>query len=87
MLLARVIAVVVATIKHASLEGQKLLLVQPLMADLRSPDGDPLVAVDSTGAAAGQRVMISSDGQAARELLGSHTTPVRWSVVGIEDHS
>jgi hypothetical protein len=31
-------------------------------------------------------VIISSDGQGTRELVGYDNTPVRWAVVGIVDH-
>jgi microcompartment protein CcmK/EutM len=37
------------------------------------------------GAGAGQRVILSSDGKGTRALLNSDTTPVRWSVLGIQD--
>lgn len=67
------------------MEGHKLLLVQPLMADGRSGDGYPMVAVDGVGAGTGQNVMITSDGRGARELMDTAITPVRWTISGIED--
>ena len=76
---------VVSTIKHGSMDRQPLLLVQPLMADGVSFDGDPQVAVDGMGAGLGQMVMVTSDGAHARELLQADATPVRWSIIGIED--
>ncbi len=85
MLLGDVIGTAVSTVKHRSMQGHKLLVVQPLMADRISPDGDPLIAVDGVGAGTGQRVMLTSDGRGARELLGADATPVRWTVVAIED--
>lgn len=85
MLIGTVIGTAVATVKHASMEGQKLLVIQPEMADRKSPDGDPLIAIDGVGAGTGQRVMITSDGRGAREILGVDATPVRWTVVAIED--
>jgi len=60
-------------------------VIQPFMADGRSPDGDPILAVDRLGAGRGETVIISSDGRATRELLQSDNTPVRWSVIGILD--
>ena len=47
MQLARIIGTTTATVKHPSLAGARLLVVQPLMADRRSPDGDPQIAVDT----------------------------------------
>lgn len=80
-----VVGTATATVKHASMEGWKLLIVQPLGPDGHSPDGDPILAVDSLGAGTGQTVIISSDGKGTRELLKSGTTPVRWSVMGMPD--
>jgi ethanolamine utilization protein EutN len=85
MQIAQVIGNATATVKHPSLQGWKLLLVQTLASDGKSPDGDPLLAVDVMGAAVGQRVMIVSDGQSTRELVGSDQTPARWTVFGICD--
>ena len=85
MIHAKVIGKATATIKHASLVGCKLLLVQPLMADLKSPDGDPVLTADTIGAGPGDLVLVTSDGRFARELTGSDTTPLRWTVMGIDD--
>ena len=84
MQLGRVVGYATATVKHSSLVGWRLLVVLPMAAD-GSPDGDPLLAADSLGAARGDNVLITSDGQGARELLGSDTTPVRWTVLGLPD--
>lgn len=75
----------IATHKHASMNGRKLLIVQPRMSDGESPDGDPVLAVDGVGAGCGEVVMITSDGRAARQMLGVDATPVRWTVIGICD--
>lgn len=82
---ARVIGRADATIKHESLNGQKMLFVQPLMADRATRDGYPLLVVDKIGAGPGETVLITSDGRGARELLGTDNTPVRWTTLGIED--
>jgi ethanolamine utilization protein EutN len=74
-----------ATVKHASMHGTKLLVVQFYGVDGRTVDGDPVLAVDCLGAGRGARVLLSSDGKGTRALLGSETTPVRWSVIGIQD--
>jgi len=67
------------------MEGCKLLIVQPRLVDEKTPDGEPLLAVDAVGAGPGETVMISSDGRAAREMLKADATPVRWTVIGIQD--
>jgi len=85
MLAGRVIGQATVTVRHPSMQGWKLLVVQPLAADGTSPDGDPILAVDHLGAGRGDVVIISSDGRGTRELLGRDDTPVRWSVLGIRD--
>ena len=85
MQLASVVGTATSTIKHATLRGQKLLIVQPLMADSESPDGDPQIAVDAVGAGKGEIVMITSDGRFVREVVNAENTPIRWSVIGIAD--
>lgn len=85
MQLGRVVGTATSTKKHASMEGQKLLVVQLVTADRRTPDGEPVIAVDKLGAGRGDLVIVTSDGKTTRELLKSNTTPVRWSVLGIED--
>lgn len=74
-----------ATLKHPTLTGHKLLVTQPLLADGLKPDGPPLLAVDRLGAGAGDRVMLTSDGAAIRELFGVENSPIRWVVLGIVD--
>jgi ethanolamine utilization protein EutN len=84
MLLARVEGSLTATRKHPSFTGWRLLICQPI-ADSGAPEGTPQVAIDSHGAALHQRVIISSDGMAARQAVGDEKSPVRWMVIGIVD--
>ena len=85
MLLGRVIGNATATVRHPSMQGWKLLVVQPLSPDGQSPDGDPFLAVDRLGAGADELVIVSSDGRGTREMLKADNTPVRWLVLGIRD--
>jgi len=85
MQLARIIGSAIATVKHASLAGAALHVVQPLMADRRAPDGDPQLSIDTVGAGPGDLVMITSDGRLLRDILRSDATPARWSTVAIID--
>ena len=75
MQLGLVIGTATATVKHATLKGSKLLLVQPRLADGKTPDGDPVLAVDAVGAGVGETVMITSDGLFARQWLKTDATP------------
>jgi ethanolamine utilization protein EutN len=82
MQLARVVGHGVSTVKHPTLIGWRLLLVQPLASD-GGEDGEPLLVIDSLGAGHAQRVLISNDGQGARDLVGARNSPARWFVMGL----
>jgi microcompartment protein CcmK/EutM len=84
MQIARVIGTVVATQKHATFEGAKLLLVQPLTLDDK-PRGTALLVVDALGAGVHEKVLIVMEGRAAGEALGRKLAPVDAAVVGIID--
>lgn len=84
MLLARVEGNVVATRKHPSFEGWRLVICQPISSAGES-EGAPQIAIDAHGAGMHQRVVISSDGSAARNAVGDQKSPARWLVVGIVD--
>jgi ethanolamine utilization protein EutN len=57
MFLGRVVGTVVATVKDAALKGQRLLIVQPLTADLKET-GKRIVVLDSVGVGAGAGELI-----------------------------
>jgi microcompartment protein CcmK/EutM len=84
MQIARVVGTVVATQKHRTFEGAKLLLVQPLTLD-DQPRGTALLAVDSVGAGVHEKVLIVIEGRAAGEALGRKGAPVDAAIIGIID--
>ena len=81
MILGRVIGNAVSTVKHASLQGWRLVTVQPI----RAASLDPVLAIDVLGAGVGSLVVVTNDGGGARELIGDETSPARWMVVGLVD--
>ena len=85
MLIARVVGELVATHKHGSHEGRKLLLVQPLNLD-GSNRGDAVVALDSVDAGVGDRVLLTTDGFAAMTSVGRPNSPIDMAVIGFIDH-
>ena len=84
MFLARIDGTVVAAAKHETLEGCRFLIAQRLEAD-GSTGPEPLVIIDWIGAANGSIVLVSNDGDIARERYGD-TTPARMVIAGIVDH-
>jgi ethanolamine utilization protein EutN len=84
MQLARVIGDVVATRKDPSLDGIKLLIVQPLTAE-GTAAGRPLVAVDSVGAGVGEHVFFVRGKEASFPFFPAEV-PADAGIVGIVDH-
>jgi ethanolamine utilization protein EutN len=84
MQIAEIVGHGVATIKHPSMTGWRLPVVQLLAVDGR-PDGEPVLAIDSLGAGVGDRVIVCNDGAGTRQLMKSKNSPVRWFVMGICD--
>jgi ethanolamine utilization protein EutN len=85
MLIARVVGDVVATRKHASHEGRKALLVQPLNLD-GSDRGDALIALDAVDAGVGDRVLVTTEGYSAMTSVGRPQSPIDSAVIGVIDH-
>jgi len=84
MFIARIDGTITSTVKHQSLRGSRLLIAQRLEAD-RTEVGEPNVLVDDLGAKIGSLVLVTTDGDLARQKLSDNTTPVRMIVVGIID--
>ena len=84
MQFAKVIGRATSTVKHPTLVGWRMLLVQPL-DPTGGADGSPQLVIDNQGGGKGDTVIISSDGKTAREMVGADTTPARWHVLGIVD--
>jgi len=84
MLIGRVIGDVVATQKHASHEGRKALLVQPLNLD-GTNRGDAVVALDSADAGVGDRVLLVMEGYSAMTSVDRPNSPIDMGVIGVID--
>ena len=83
MQLGRVLGTATSTIKHATFQGERLLVVQLETAD-GGDDGEPVLVFDHLGAGRGDRVLVTNDGKILQEMIGRNT-PGRWSVLGLPD--
>ena len=81
MMLGRIIGNVVCTMKNASLEGKKLLLVQPIDRQGRDK-GRALVAIHSVVAGAGETIYWCRGREASFPFLPSDV-PTEATIVGI----
>ena len=84
MQLGVVVGHATSTVKHPSLNGQRLLVVQMLTPD-ETPDGEPVLVIDHLGAGAGSKVIATTDAVQVREMVGARNSPIRWSVMGLVD--
>jgi ethanolamine utilization protein EutN len=84
MIIARVLGEVVATRKHHSHDGRKILLVQPLALD-DSAKGEPVLALDAVDAGVGDRVLVVQEGYSAMTSVGRPNSPIDMSVIGVVD--
>ena len=83
MYLGRVIGCVWATVKNSSMEGQKLLLIQPLTPELQNT-GKRLVCMDCTGAGTGELIYYVRGKEASFPFLPAEPC-ADSTVVGIVD--
>ena len=83
MNLARVMGTVVSTVKNPSLEGRKILVIQPLDANL-AVAGKPLIAVDSIGAGKGELIFWCR-GKESSFPFSPVEVPTDCTIVGIVD--
>src|SRR5438874_3554076 len=79
----RVVGCVWCTVKNTQLEGQRLLVVQPLTPRLKHT-GKPLICADSTGAGAGELIYWVRGKEASFPFLPKEP-PVDTTIVGIVD--
>ncbi|MBL8152009.1 MAG: EutN/CcmL family microcompartment protein [Blastocatellia bacterium] len=83
MRLAKVIGNVVATIKDPELVGAKLLIIQPLDANMKTV-GKPMVSIDSVGAGAGELVFWCR-GKESSFPFSPAEVPTDCTITGIVD--
>lgn len=86
MILGKVCGTVVSTVEHPFYKGRKQLIVRSVNPDGSFIGRDYVVAIDLVGAGVGEMVLVSDEGNSARQLLETtKTAPVRSVIVGIVD--
>jgi microcompartment protein CcmK/EutM len=75
-----------ATVKHPAFAGKSLFVVQPI-DEVGKDVGASFVAVDQVQAGIGDRVLVLTEGNGARQILKQgDIVPIRSVIVGIVDH-
>ena len=82
----RVVGPLWAAAKHPAFAGHPLFVVQPL--DASGDDAGPsFVAIDHVQAGIGDRVLVLTEGNGARQIVKQgDVVPIRSVIVGIVDH-
>jgi ethanolamine utilization protein EutN len=85
MRLCRVLGSVVATVKHPSYGGERLMVVQPI-DEAGAETGASFLAVDRAQSGPGDRVLVMSEGNGVRQILQKgDQVPIRSLIVGVVD--
>jgi len=84
MILGKVVGTVVTTISHPHFDHQRLLVVQPLVAEGDKSDGD-FIAVDHSHAGIGDTVLVNREGNGARQVLNLPDGCIISVIIGIVD--
>lgn len=84
MQMGTVVGHAVSTVKHPTLSGWRLLVVQFHTNDGK-PDGEPVLAADQLGAGQGDRVLLTTDAVLVRDMVGAKNSPLRYTVMGLAD--
>ena len=84
MFLGRVVGRVVSTVKDPALNGQRLLIVQPLKPDL-TETGKRIMVLDSVGAGADEIIYWCRGKESSFPFLPAEV-PTDNTIVGIVDH-
>jgi microcompartment protein CcmK/EutM len=85
MIISRVVGDIVSTQKNPHLEGYKLLVVQPVELDGKTPVGTSMIALDKVDAGDGDLVLVNKEGSSARILLEDEEIPVQAVIVAVID--
>ncbi len=84
MVLAKVVGTVVSTVKEASMDGLRFMLVQPVDVE-GQPTGAGVVAVDAVGSGPGEYVLYAS-GSSARQTVITDNRPCDAVIMAIVDN-
>ena len=86
MILGKVTARVVATLKHPAFRRFGLLTVHPVNLSGELKDGGVIVAINAAQAGIGDIVLVNQEGKSARAIVGIKDAPIRSVIVGVVDY-
>lgn len=84
MILCRVLGNAVSSIMHPVYEGKSVLVVEPISPKGRAI-GPSFLSIDSVQAGEGDIVLVSREGNTARQILGTKQDPLHSVIHAIVD--
>lgn len=84
MRLCQVLGTVTQTAQHPSFAKRKLMVVQNIEPDGQLV-GSSFLAIDQVQAGQGDKVLVMSEGNGVRQVLGGDQLPIRSIIIGIVD--
>ena len=84
MRVPRIVGILAFACAHPSALRNALFLCQPLDEN-GAEISDPIVAISPFGGGIGSKVLVSTDGSAAREYVGDPNSPIRNSIICVID--
>ena len=85
MILAKVKGNIVSTLKDEHLKSHKLMLVHPVDLNGELIGNKDVIAIDLIDSGIGDLVIVTQEGDAVKQILGSANAPVHTIIVGIVD--
>ena len=85
MRVCKVIGNVQSTDKHPCYEGKRVMMVQPVHPFTLKEEGSSLLSVDFVQSGLGDVVLVSTEGNTARQLFGDDSLPVHSVITAIVD--
>ena len=83
MILCRVTGDVVSTVKNEKLAGNKMLVLQPVELDGRTPKGDAFLALDVVQAGVSDLVLALWEGSGTRLIFQDEHIPLAAVVIAV----
>jgi ethanolamine utilization protein EutN len=85
VILAKIVGPVVATQKHKSFNGRRILIVEPVDPQGKANGTDFLAFDDDIRAAPGDTVLVCREGNGCRQIWNEKLAPVNSVIVGVVD--
>ncbi len=85
MILCRVTGNVVSTVKNEKFRGHRIMVLQPVELDCKTPMGDSFLGMDLVQAGVGDLVLCLKEGSGVRLIFGDPDIPLSVVITAVVD--